>query len=582
MRIKLRKIPTVIAIVGLLGVSILLPLSHMVSVWADTVTLSFNFNVSSPEISIVALDGASQEELGLGQTGDKLKINVAGDDGFFTLLIEDGARHEVVPDRVSVKCSSDQSCNVKISDVDTSVVSNGIHFITSGDSPFEYLYLNDNPYPYNDENLLQDENFMIRFREVQHFDGAAYVVWACGEDDSEVCLHLFPEIRNDNFETEYYAANTVTDITDPARVFDKFGAFEDEDYIRGMALKTSVDGWVERNYGEGKTVDDVDWSDVDIHYFFRGLEKFTMERWLVDEGICEDNGDQGALHDCVDQYFDEHGLEEGGGVKLQPVGESQGNSSYVSYGDRNFRLTIYNDNYKAITLGDLSDLHYVPFSYQDATYVDAIDISGTTEENPAIMHSILLEDTVRIKASEIGGLNIASIEALHAPEGAITINGNGNEYEFIFHSNYYDAVIFKITDTDGHDYYLDVERSILDNWIREESVQTTFYFDAETSYSDYELIATYVYNDGTIVEKEMTNAQRIDDGLGNIMYKYETEAGLNLKMATYVIEEEPGFSDDLDGVYFNARKAGTTQLIYAGTLAGSGLGVYESMSIYRH
>ena len=70
---KLRKIPTVIAIVGLLGVSILLPLSHMVSVWADTVTLSFNFNVSSPEISIVALDGASQEELGLGQTGDKLK-----------------------------------------------------------------------------------------------------------------------------------------------------------------------------------------------------------------------------------------------------------------------------------------------------------------------------------------------------------------------------------------------------------------------------------------------------------------------------------------------------------------------------
>ena len=91
-----------------------------------------------------------------------------------------------------------------------------------------------------------------------------------------------------------------------------------------------------------------------------------------------------------------------------------------------------------------------------------------------------------------------------------------------------------------------------------------------------------MYNDGTIVEKEMTNAQRVDDGLGNIMYKYETEAGLNLKMATYVIEEEPGFSDDLDGVYFNARKAGTTQLIYAGTLVGSGLGVYESMSIYRH
>ncbi|MBQ3473923.1 hypothetical protein IJH24_00625 [Candidatus Saccharibacteria bacterium] len=581
MRIKLKKIPTAIAIVGLLSASLLLPLSHMVSVWADTVTLLFNFNASSPEISLVAFNGANQEDLGLGQVGDTLKVNIAGDERFFRVMLEDGLRQEIAPERIHVTCSSEQSCSIQVSDVDTSIVSNGIHFVTSGDSPFEILYLNDNPYPYGDENLLQNENFELRFREVQEFDGAAYVIWACGENDEEVCLHLFPEIRNENFETEYYPAAEITDITNPSRVFDKFGAFEDEDYIRGMAEKAMLDEWIERNYGEGKTVADVDWSEVDIHYLLRGRDKGTYERIFIEEGICEDTGDEGLLHDCVDHEFDERGWVEGGGVKLQPVGETQGNSSYVSYGDRRFRLTIYNENYKAIELGDLSDLHYVPHFYQDATYVDAIDISGTSEESPAIMHSILLEDTVRIKESAIGGLHIKSIEAL-APEGAIDINGENGEYEFVFHSNYYDAVVFKIVDTDEHEYYLMVERSILNNWIREESVQTTFYFDANTSYSDYELIATYVYTDGTIVEKTMTNAQKIDDGLGNIMYAYEAEAGLNLKMATYVIEEERGFSDELDGVYFNARKAGTTDLIYAGTLVGHGLGVYEPMSNYRH
>lgn len=582
MRSRLGKLPIKLMIVGLLGVSILLPLPHMVSVWADTTTLTFNFNSSSPEINLVAFDGANQEELGLGQTGDTLKVNVAGDEGFFRVMLEDGLRQEIAPERVSVTCGSGQSCTIRVSDVDTSNASNGIHWVTSGDSPFEILYLNDNPYPYGDENLLQDENFTIRYREIQEFDGAAYVIWACGENDEEVCLHLFPEIRNENFETEYYPAAEITDITDPTRTFDQFGAFDDEDYIRGMAEKTMVDDWVERNYGEGKTVADVDWSKVDIHALFRGRDKGWYERIFIEEGICEDTGDEGLLHDCVDREFEERGWEEGGGVKLQPVGETQGNSSYVSYGDRRFRLTIYNENYKAIELGDLGDLHYVPHFYQDATYVDAIDISETTEENPAIMHSILLEDTVRIKESAIGGLHIKSIEALGAPEGAIDINGEDGEYEFVFNSNYYDAVIFKITDTDENEYYLMVERSILNNWIREESVQTTFYFDADTSYSDYELIATYVYTDGTVVEKEMENAQRIDDGLGNITYAYEAEAGLNLKMATYVIEEERGFSDNLDGVYFNARKAGTTDLIYAGTLVGSGLGVYEPMSNYRH
>ena len=584
MRKILKSVSAAVVGVGMLGSAALLSISQVAKVWADTTTLTFGFNITNsdgaPGLNLVAYDGEHGEIMGLGQAGDTLRVIVAGDEGIFRVLMEDGARNEISPDRVAVTCSSNESCRVEISGVDVSDAANGIRFVTTGDSPFELSYLNGDPYDFNN-TFLEDENFAIRYRAIGGFEGAAYVIWACGEDDGEVCLHLLPEIVNEDFATEYYAADEMTDITDPTRVFDKFGAFEDEDYARGMALKSSVDEWVERNYGEGKTVADVDWSEIDLHLFLRGYDKGWMERKLIEDGTCED-GNEDTLHDCVDQYFIDHELEEGGGVKLQPVGEPQGNSSYVSYGDRNFRVTIYNENYKALTLGDLSDLHYIPNSYSDATYIDAIDISETTRENPAIMQSILLEERVSIKASAVGGLEIASIEALDAPEGAIGIEGNNNEYEFVFHSNFYDAVIFKITDTEGHDYYLRVERSVLDNWIREESVQTTFYFDAETSYQDYELIATYVYKDGTSVEKEMRNAQRIDDGLGNVTIAYEMEAGQNLKMATYVIDEERGFSDELEGVYFNARKAGTTELIYAGTLVGSGLGVYEPMSNYRH
>ena len=584
MQHKLKRISAVTLGAGILGAALILPIAKMVDAFADNVTLQFNFNITNtdgaPGLDLAAYDGATSTRLGLGQTGDTLEIIVDGDDQFHRLMIEDGTRQEISPERISVTCSSNESCRVRVSDVDNSDIVNALHLVLPGDAPFEYSYLNGEPYL--DGLLFEDESFAISYREIFHFDGQAYVIWACGDEDREVCLHLIPGIINDNFETEYYTAAEITDISDPTRTFDKFGPFDDEDYVRGMALKSSVDDWVVRNYGEGKTVDDVDWRTVNLHYLLRGNQKFEYEQHLIEEGVCNADMTEDELHACVDQYFEDHGLEEGGGVKLQPVGEPQGNSSYVSYGDRNFRLTIFNENYKAITLGNMDDLHYVPHFYEDATYVDAIDISETTEENPAIMHSILLEDTVRIKASEIGGLEIAKIEALGAPAGAISINGENNEYEFVFHSNFYDAVVFKITDTDGIEYYLKVERSTLDNWIREESVQTTFYFDADTSYSDYELIATYVYKDGTTVEKTMTNTQMIDDGLGNIIYDYETEAGRNLKMATYAIEEERGFSDELEGVYFNAKKAGTTDLIYAGTLVGSGLGIYESMSIYRH
>lgn len=517
--------------------------------WADTVALTFNFTANqldgTPGVSLYAYDGDFWTALTTGQTGNGIGVKIEGiDDRSFGIDLEDGARNRIDASRVSATCTNVTNCTLRITGVNPALQSNGIVFVTPGDSPFDIYHTDHGLYAGSMNLLLEDTNFIIEYKVEQHedFDGRAYAIWACGKDNSEVCLHLISGIKNIDGATEYYAAGTITDITDPTRKFDKFGGFEDEDYMRGMALASSVERWVKNYTGNNSaTVTDVDWSKVDIHRFLRGNPP------------AED------------------------GVKLQPVGEVQGEGSYTSYGDRNFRLTIYDDNYKAIGLGSLNDLHYIPTYYQDATFVDAIDISGTTAESPAIMHSVLLENTLNIKAGTIGGLDIASVKAVELPNGAVTITKQGGDYKVVFNSNFFDAVTLEIKDAAGKSYYLKVERSVLDTRIdHRDGAITTFTFDAGTSYNDYELIATFVYKDGSSVQMTMENAQWIDDGLGNITHDFEMPGGQNLKIATYKAKPtNANWTENLAGVYFNVRMAGSTKTTYNGTLAGSGRGVFE-------
>ena len=568
-------------VVGMLAGMILGPMAA----WAEgTTTLTFNFTANqlenAPGITLYAYSGTAWDAIENGKTGDGIGVRVDGvDDRSFGLDLEDGARQRIDIERVSAVCENETRCTLKVSGVDTTLASNGIHFVTAGDSSFDLYFTDHGHYDMTTTNLLTDTDFIIEYRmnEFEEFDGRAYAIWACGENDSEVCLHLIEGIENSGSATEYYAASTITDIKNVARTFDQFGMLEDEDYARGMALASSVERWVVDYTGnENATVEDVDWSKVDIHQFLRGENKGEWEARLIADGTCAAGTDEDTLHGCVDDYFDKNGLVEGGGVKLQPVGESQGESSYTSYGDRNFRLTIYDDSYRAIELGDLSDLNYVPVFYEDATFVDAIDISKTTKETPAVMQSVLLEKTINIKAATVGGLEIASIKAIEIPADAVTISESNGEYKIVFNSNFYDKVTFAITDKASKVYYLRIERSVLDTSVGESGARVNFFFDAATKYSDYELVATYVYEDGTMVQKTMKNAEAIDDGLGNMTYDFETAGGKNLKVATYhTVEKSEEWLNGLEGVYFNVRMAGSTDTVYNGTLAGSGLGIYE-------
>ena len=221
----------------------------------------------------------------------------------------------------------------------------------------------------------------------------------------------------------------------------------------------------------------------------------------------------------------------------------------------------------------MQNLYYIPNYYDSETFKTAIDISGTTAEAPTTLDAFLLEDKVSLKASALGGLEIASIVALDVPEDAVTVSLREGSYELTFSSNFYDDVVFEITDTDGNTYYVEIVRSVLSANIERDGVYVKLYFDAETSWDDYEVLATYAYRDGSTVQKVMENAGRVPINISDWLDANEGEGGQNLKVATFKIDEE-GVDDLVEGIYFNVRKVSDSDEVYAGTLTRSGRGIY--------
>ena len=245
-------------------------------------------------------------------------------------------------------------------------------------------------------------------------------------------------------------------------------------------------------------------------------------------------------------------------------------------------------------MGDLSELHFYPSSWENPFIMrDQFDISNTTKDRPALMDSILLESTVIIRALDINGFEIKKIEALDVPDKAVEIEKTlKGDYKLIFSSNFYDNVVFKITDKSDKEYYVQVKRYTIDGWIRHEGednhaiLTADFYFDREKSYTDFDITAKIIYNDGSTENVKLQAVKRIDDGLGNITDKYEVEEtvthfgddefGLKKSVFEYVL---PNNVDErnIDRVYLNAEYTGSTNYVYAGAYVGSGQGTLANI-----
>ena len=444
----------------------------------------------------------------------------------------------------------------------------------------------------------EDKNFDIKpgikindNSNEHHFDGKAYVLWSCG---SGVCYHYFDDIPGfDDGNSTFYKDTSITANNDESIHFDIYA-----DY-KAWALPDRFERWVQA-YKDQNNIDEINWENVDPEDIISEYPP-NMNEWKQsaiaeyeednERGCREPNNnapreDWDEFDTCVDEYYISQGKLPF--IRLQPLGEPDANNSYVSYGDRNFKVVIYNSNYKGVTIGNLDDLNFYPSDWTNPFLkVDQYDISGTTKEKPTSISTILLEKTVNIKSLWPNDFEIEEIKALDVPEGAVLVNKVDDEFKLVFSSNFYDKVTFEVTDTNGNKSYMQINRFTIDAWFRmideHPYLYADFYFDSNKSYDDFEITAKIYYKDGTIKNVELTPQNGLDNGLGDVSdensYEFNEEAagGKGLKRAAFTYQLKDGEDRKIKKIYLNAEYKGSTEYKYAGAYVGSGEGTLANI-----
>lgn len=403
----------------------------------------------------------------------------------------------------------------------------------------------------------------------QQFDGKAYILWSC--ESGGICMKHFDNIPSfDDGNSTFYKDTEIVD----QRTGEHFNIGAK---YKGWATDGSFNNWVDaykavNNMDEN---DPIDWSTVNPADMIG--DPIDIRQYEEASGCTKEGKAQDEYEACVNAYAAQQGVLVAR-AQLQPLNEPQYKNAYVSYGDRNFKTVIVNNDYKGVTIGSLDDLHYYTSEWENP-YLrrDQYDISGTTKDKPTTIDTILLEKTVNIKEINENGFIITKIEALDVPSNAVKITKTDGEWHLEFSSNFYDHVVFKVTDSNNKVSYLQIKRYTIDAFFKHEDnkpvINADFFFDKEKSYTDFEMTAVIVYKNGKEKNIKLTPHKGIDDGLGNITDAYEVLDGKGLKKATFQYELSDGEDRTIQNIYLNLEYKGSTNSKYAGSFAGSGRGV---------
>ena len=423
-----------------------------------------------------------------------------------------------------------------------------------------------------------------------NFDGKAFLIWSCG---TGTCFHYFDNIPSfDDGNSEFYKDTEVTADNDSSKHFDVKAQY------KGWALKAKFENYENAYIAKNNiaNVASIDWTKVNPATLVG--DPPDMREWedkAVKAGVCNKGTmAQDEFEDCVDQYYITQGNLPF--VKLQPLGEPDYDNCYVSYGDRNFKVVVYTEDYKGISMANLSELNYYPASWNNPyLMVDQFDLSNSTKDKPTTLNSILLEKTVIIKArTEFNGFEISKIEALDVPLDAVDIQKVDGVFKLTFSSNFYDNVVFKVTDSNNEVSYMQIKRSTIDAWFRNQNdksyLYADFFFDKEKSYEDFDITAKIIYKDGTVKKVKLTPYGRVDDGMDNWTEAPEVDesvspnpsdphikTGKGLKRSAFVYELSQGEDRKISKIYMNAEYKGSTADVYAGAYVGSGQGTLANI-----
>lgn len=303
--------------------------------------------------------------------------------------------------------------------------------------------------------------------------------------------------------------------------------------------------------------------------------------WVLAADMEDDNGN--VKPEVNSEYVFGDG-EHDMGIQLDPCGADNGANSICTNADRQFRATVYNEYYQAVSFGNSEeDYTYFPSFWDPTFFTSTIDISSTSKSNPAVYTAFLMEPEITFRTGLHSKSPITSVKALDVNSDAVEIRSIDGVYKIKFNSKYYDHVIFEIT-TEEDTFYLMLARATMmarDNFgpgCTNPEVRAQLFYPSTTSYEDYEVVATKVYRDGSTktLKPGVTGASQEEDP----SMREEDEstvnfnAGKGLKSTVYTVPAD----DDAIGVYFTVVNNGALDGdIYGGTYSGSGIGVYYDL-----
>ena len=500
--------------------------------------------------------------------------------------IPDGHGTQVPSEKVSVQCADNKHCTVTIQD------QQAIRIVVGGGRTFDTYYqgqYGEEIYHGNESDITGNMDFTIKAQpHYYHFNGNVVLLWACGEG---VCAHTiaFPE----NHTGMYYVSNEdLVDQLGSNNVFSAKMSELDEDLV-GVAFEDAWNDWISLYVDSTDGINspaDIDWSNMNANFVLNGNIAEIQDELTQEGKECYGLPDMMEVEACVNAKIGQKTVINTG-VKIHNNGAENGANSLVSLGDNEFQLTIYNDDYAGLRV-NTTEWNYIPGEVdpqnpdREYTYTMLdLDVSKSTEENPAVLDTFLLNDSLSFASNGLAGVTFKSVETVNVPDGAVDITNKGNgAFNVKFNSNFYDRTIFKITDTNNNVYYIRVVRKVIEtNIVRfepfyelEDSIIVRVFYPDTTTYDDYDVTATILYKDGSTDTKDLSVLGKIDLGGANIVNQKEFKGGKNCKQAVYYanIDDFRKLEEDSVGIYFNVKYKGSTESTYAGTFAGNGKGLF--------
>ena len=365
----------------------------------------------------------------------------------------------------------------------------------------------------------------------------AYFIWDCNGFCSRKLNNIQGE-ANGSYPTNYYRADSMWDEIGHEKVLD----------ISSVAPDTSRFGFLTE----------------------AGYARFQSEGWTSSWGDPLER-----VRSITDDWESEHELI------YDPMGGRVSNNSINTNANRDFRLTIFGDDFEAIRFSDIEESYtYFPKEVHplnwDPHFIDStVDISGTSLSSPAIYETYLLEPNLKFSSHDFSASPIVSVRATNVNNpNAVSVTKNDDQFTITFNSNYHQKVDFELTAENGDKYYLQVNRVTGKEYmnIGEKKLGYWLMYNSSKSYNDYDVIATIGHEDGSISIKKATPIAIDDFDEEGPATKVEWNAGKNLKSAVFAIDGE----NDITSLDFTvvSKDAFKTADVYGGTFAGSGKGIH--------